>query len=199
MLIFSSLPALRSHSRFVVAVALLASASACKDFTSVEASLPNLSDTTSVYAINGSPPGTPTAVNFFNVAFFRANQGFAFDIAFDIDADGKVVVIPALALATSFSTPYSVGLAIMPGPNESVLEAPKDGYALDSVLHVPVGAVIAVESHDFNVCGIAIKGQSHFSKVSITTIDVAQRRIGLAFTINRNCGFRSFAAGIPRD
>jgi hypothetical protein len=61
------------------------------------------------------------------------------------------------------------------------------------------GQTVAIESHDFGTCAIAIKGNSYVSKISVTEIDPVQRRIGVSFTVNRNCGFRSFAPGIPRD
>jgi hypothetical protein len=60
-------------------------------------------------------------------------------IAFDIDKDGHPVIIPARALATTFSSPYSVGLQKVTGSFESVLDAPKDGYRPDTSTTIAVG------------------------------------------------------------
>jgi hypothetical protein len=192
-----SLP--RSCRPLVLIGAVLAFASACKDLTSSPASLPNFTDTSTVFAINGSPAGAPTAVKLFNGAVLRADQGFEFDLAFDIDADGNAVLIPSRALATPFSTPYSVGIQVIPGTFEALTDAPKDGYKVDSTVAVAKGTVVAIESHDSLLCLYAVKGQSYFSKLVVTDIDLALRKMSVILTINRNCGFRSFASGIPKS
>ncbi len=181
------------------AVIVIAVAGACSNLTSIDASFPNFTDTTDFFAINGSPPGAPNTINLFSGAAARADQGFAYDLAFDIDASGRAVLIPARALATQFSNPYPVGLQVVPGTFAALNEAPKNGYTLDSTLAVSVGTVVAIESHDAATCQFAIKGGSYFSKLVVTAIDVPNRRISTILTVNRNCGFRSFADGLPKD
>lgn len=199
MLTFASLsPARRPLRRVAFTAAVLVAAAACKDFTSVDASFANVTDSNSLYAINGSPPGAATAISLFAGGMVRADQGFGFDIAFDIDANGNALIIPSRALATSYSNPSSVGLQSIGGGFEALTEAPKDGYRVDTVLVALKGAVVAIESHDVNTCSFAIKGNSFFSKLVVTDIDAAKRKIDVTVTVNRNCGFRSFAAGIPR-
>ena len=46
---------------------------------------------------------------------------------------------------------------------------------------------------------LAIKGQSYFSKLVVDSIDLTTRKISTTITVNRNCGFRSFAEGKPKD
>ena len=186
-------------SAFVACVAI-ASLSACKDFTSVNASFDNVTDSLDFYPINGSPPGTATAISLFTGVRSRANETFAYDIAFDIDANGRVVVIPVRALASGLASPVSVGLQVVPGTTFNALDqAPKAGYVADSTVTVGIGAVVAIESHDFNTCQFAIKGQSFFSKLVVTAIDATNRKISTVIEVNRNCGFRSFAPGRPKD
>jgi hypothetical protein len=196
MLTFSA----RFAPRVLLATVLAVTPGACKEFTSIDASYPNATNSETLYALNGAPPGAANAMKFFDGIANRADQGFAYDVAFDINADGDVVVIPSKALATGFSNPYSVGLQSVSGSFESVTSAPKDGYRADTAMTVHANQVFVIESRDqFGTCAYSLKGQSYYSKVVITAIDVEHRRIDMVFTVNKNCGFRSFAPGIPRD
>jgi len=186
-------------ARILTALGLVALVSACKGLTSIDASLQNETATDTVYALNGGPPGSPNAFKFALGIPVHADLSFAFDVAFDIDASGNVIVIPARALATNFSSPYSVGLQTVVDSFPNVLEAPKDGYRADTSTTIPVGKTIVAESRDFNTCLNSLKGQSYYSKLFVTEVDPVTRRIIFVVTVNRNCGFRSFAPGIPQD
>ena len=190
----------RPLSRGLILMGLAGAIAACKGFTAIDPSFQNVTATDTVYALNGGPPNAPNSINFFQGLTDRADQGFGFDLAFDIDKDGNPVILPSKAIATSFSSPYSVGLQRATGSFESVTSAPKDGYRLDTAMVVGIGQTIITESHDlFNACFNAIKGQSYFSKISVTEVDLTLRRLIFTVTVNRNCGFRSFAPGLPRD
>jgi hypothetical protein len=183
---------------------IVASLAACKDFTSIDASFANVTDSDTVYALNGAPAGAVTAFKFFDGTAHRADQSFAFDVAFDIAPDGRVIVIPAAAVATKLvpangAVPYSVGILKSGTSFATTTEAPKDGYVLDSAVTVSVGETLVLQSLDLGVCGFAIKGNSYFSKILITNVDALAKRIAFTVTVNRNCGFRSFEPGIPRD
>lgn len=192
----------RPLARCAAALGLALVLGACKDLTSIDASFQNVTAIDTVYALNGSPPNAPNSLKFYDGVVLRADQGFGFDVAFDIDQNGSVLIIPARSIATSFTSPYSVALLKAPGPFETVLEAPEDGYRADTAMVVTVGETVVAESRDSGmsgVCSFSLKGQSYFSKIVITEIDVPKRRIVFTLTVNRNCGFRSFAPGIPRD
>jgi hypothetical protein len=66
----------------------------CTDLTGVPASLPTLTDSGVVYAINGAPLGAPTALQISTGQLVPASSRFAFDIAFDIDSAGHVLFMP---------------------------------------------------------------------------------------------------------
>jgi hypothetical protein len=186
-------------ARILTGLGLVVQLAACKGLTSIDASLQNETATDTVYALNGGPPGSPNAFKFALGVPVRAGLDFQFDVAFDIDQNGDVVVIPARALATNFSNPYSVALQTVPGDFATILEAPKDGYRPDTSTAIPIGKTIVAESRDFVVCLNSLKGQSYYSKLFVTEVDPAQRRIIFIVTVNRNCGFRSFAPGIPEN
>jgi hypothetical protein len=172
---------------------------ACKGLTSVAASYDNVTAVLTVYPINGSAPGAPTAIGLFAGAPTHADQAFAYDLAFDLDTSGNVVLIPPRQLATLLSSPYSVGLQVVPGSFVALDHAPKSGYTVDSLLVVPLHTVVAIESHDFGRCQFAIKGQSYFSKLVVDSINPTTKRISATVTVDRSCGFYSFANGKPTD
>src|SRR5262249_31414399 len=85
----------RSFRVFVAAAGVvLTLGTACGDFTSVPASLATITDSGTVFAINGAPPGSPTALHLYTGARLAADASFFFDIAFDINAQGDVVLLP---------------------------------------------------------------------------------------------------------
>jgi len=194
----------RPAGRLIVAtlaVAGVVALSACKDLTSVDAGFDNLVDSAGVfYTVNNSPAGTATAINLFTGNRYRADETFAYDIAFDMDSAHRVLIIPSKALATGLSNPYSVGLQKLTGVSfAQVTDAPKSGYVVDSVLAVTLGSVVVIESHDVARCGFSIKGTSYFSKMVITQVDTVNRKISTVLEVNRNCGFHSFALGKPKS
>lgn len=195
-------PSHRPLARSAAALGLALVLGACKDLTSIDASFQNVTAIDTVYALNGSPPNAPNTLKFYDGLVQRADQGFGFDVAFDINQNGSVLIIPARAVATSFATPYSVALLKAPGPFETVLEAPESGYRPDTAMVVNIGETVVAESRDSGISGIcsfSLKGQSYYSKLVVTEVDVPKRRIVFTLTVNRNCGFRSFAPGIPRN
>src|SRR5690242_7042579 len=171
-------PVARPLARGLILAGFAAAIASCKGLTAIDPSFQNVTASDTVYAINGAPPNSPNAVKFFDGLTVRADQSFAFDIAFDIDAAGNPVIIPVKAMATTFSTAYSVGLQMATGSFESVLDAPKDGYRAYTAMAVGVGQTIIAESRDvFVACAYALKGQSYFSKIVVTEVDPVLRRM----------------------
>ena len=195
----TTLPTARTVLRALTGVALVVTLTACKELTAIDAGIQNVTASDTVFALNGGPPRAPNALKFSLGIVARADQSFLFDIAFDIDKDGNIVIIPVKAVTTTFpNNAYSVGLQRMTGSFQSVLEAPKDGYRADTAMTIGVGQTIVAESRDvFGDCAFQLKGQSYFSKLVVNEVDPALKRIVFTVTVNRNCGFRSFAPGIP--
>jgi hypothetical protein len=192
-------PTVRPRVRALTFIGLAAAFAACKDFASIDAGLQNVTASDTVYALNGGPPNAANSIKFFEGNVARADQGFGFDVAFDLDKDNNIVIIPSRALSTSFNSPYSVGLQRMTGEFETILDAPKDGYRPDTSTTIVVGQTIVAESRDvLGVCLYSLKGQSYYSKLVINEVDPTLKRIVFTVTVNRNCGFRSFAPGIPQ-
>lgn len=179
----------------VVAVGALA----CGNFTAVPASLPTLTDSGTVYALNGAPPGAPTALHIFSGQLVPADANFLFDVAFDIDSNGKIVYLPQRALASGLTPSHSVGLRTVPDSFEAVTTAPKTGYRADTALVTSRNVVVVAQSSDANTCGVSLTGSSVYAKIVVTSIDRVARQLKVRFTVDPNCGFVSFAPGIPKD
>ena len=190
-----------SRPRIVVLVAALLSAGAlaCGYFTVLPASLPTLTDSGTVYALNGAPAGAPTALHLFAGQLVPADANFLFDIAFDIDSSGRVVYMPQRVVASALATTHSVGLRTMPDSFEAVTSAPKSGYRADTALVAARNIVVVAQSNDPNTCGISLTGSSIYAKIVVTSVDPATRQLKVRFTVDPNCGFVSFAPGIPKD
>lgn len=199
---------IRSHlrSRLVVlacaaaACAVTGIASACGNFTGVPASLPTIADSGTVYALNGAPPGAPSALHVFTGTLTAANASFLFDVAFDIDAHGNVVVLPQRAVASGLATTHTVGIqADSVDTFDGLTRAPTSGYRADTAMVVKPNQLILVQSSDPNACTVSLTGTTIYAKIQIESLYVAARQLKLRYVTDPNCGFRSFATGVPKD
>jgi hypothetical protein len=172
---------------------------ACGDLTAVPASLPTVTDSGTVYALNGAPPGAPTALHVFSGTLLPATAAFVFDVAFDLDTAGHVLIIPQRVVATGLSSSHTVGLLSVSGDFDALATAPKTGYRVDTTLVTVPGQVVAIQSTDPNACGISLTGTTLYGKVVVTAVDLVQRTLAVRFAVDPNCGFYSFAAGLPKN
>lgn len=175
---------------------------ACRDPIELRATQETVTDTLTVYALSGTPPGYPNAPSIPARQLVPVSGFGGFDIAFDIDASDRVVVLTARRVVSFGPSVPQVGLQIVPGTFESIDAAPRTGYKVDSTVVASEGDVIVLEAVHNNgegdVCTFALS-PNLYAKISIDTIFVATRTIKFRFGYNPNCGYRSFAPGIPTD
>ncbi len=171
----------------------------CRDITGLPASLATISDSGIVYAINGAPAGAPTALDMFTGTLLAADASFTFDIAFDIDSVGHVVFLPQRAVASGLASTHAVGLQLNTGTYESIGEAPSNGYRADTALVTIPGKTVLLQSNDPTACSASLTGTTIYGKVIVDVVDPQTRQLSVRFTVDPNCGFRSFASGIPKD
>ena len=185
---------------FVLAtIALAVAGISCRDLTGVPASIPTITDSGVVYALNGAPLGAPTALQVSTGQLVPANSAFAFDIAFDIDTAGHVVLLPLRTVASGIASSHSVGLQVAQVPFDNLIAAPKTGYRADTALVAAADAVILVQSTDATTCGFAITGSNLYGKLVIRSVDPVKRVLSVTYTVDPNCGFLSFASGVPKN
>ncbi len=190
-----------SKPRFIalLAATLTIAVAACGDFTGVPASLPTVSDSGVVYAINGAPPGAPTSLHVFSGSLLAADANFLFDVAFDIDSAGNVVYRPVATIASGLASTHSVGLQTSTATFDELQRAPGNGYRADTALVTKPNVLVLVRSQDVNACGVSLTGSTLYAKIVVTAIDPTSRQMKVRYTVDPNCGFRSFASGIPKD
>jgi hypothetical protein len=173
--------------------------SACGDPTNLKASLFNTVDTLSVYALSGTPPTYPSGISIVARQAVRVDGFAGFDVAFDINSSGQAVIYPVKLVVASAGGARPVGLQKVPGTFETVLDAPKSGFQTDSAVVAGVGEVVVMEStHNSNgdVCSFSLS-PNLYGKISIESIDLVARIIKIRLGVDPNCGFRSFADGVP--
>ncbi|MBA4073032.1 MAG: hypothetical protein C0497_14535 [Gemmatimonas sp.] len=179
---------------FLLAVAALA-LSACDDPFKLKASYGNEPFVYSLYGISGTgPANAPAALDLVGRSPVRVDGNFKFDIAFDFDGRGKIVILPQKLVGTPITGSRTVALQRISGSYESVLLAPTKGWQLDSALSVLPGEVIGVRLTSAS-CVYQLSSEM-YAKLVVDSV----RTGGLIFgrgVMNPNCGFKSFAEGIP--
>jgi hypothetical protein len=179
-----------------MAVVLLATA-ACDDPFEPRATTAVRTDSFVAYALSGTPVNVPTA---FNVIFFttvRVEPSYGFDFAFDLDEQGRVLIIPVTRIGGAVIANRRVGLQKATLPFDQVTRAPVNGYHYDSTLAMNEGETMLVETLA-DQCPFGTSSLV-YSKFLVRAVDTARRRIAFLLTYDPNCGFRSFLPGIPSN
>lgn len=160
----------------------------------------NTARTVSVFALSGTPPALPAGYYFVTESLVRpqllSSGGVNFEMAFDLNSDGRVSLIPAKVIVPEapIAAP-SIGIQQSSVPFEQLARAPDRGYVYDSTFTGQVGDTFVLQ---LLVSGCTF-GSPLFAKVSIDSIHVAERRIVFSSMVNRNCGFRGLTAGLPTN
>lgn len=195
-----------ARQRAGLAAATFAAAAmlACGDPIAPQPRFPNYADTLGLYALNGAPRGAPTAIHLIAGATFGSagvvtDASFAFDVAVDIDGQGRPVLYPVRALAAPFLGRHRVGIRRETRAFDSITEAPTDGYTHDSVAVLTVGEVVLIESADLEATSTCLVRGFIYAKIVVDSLSVAPRRLFVRVTADPNCGFRSLVPGVPTD
>ena len=176
-------------------VALALGGAACSDTILPEPLNPNLVDTVSLFALDGTPVATQSGYSVVGGGPVRTDITAAFDFLFNIDTLGRAVLIPASALQLS----GNAGIQPLPANTvfDEVLTAPGGFYITDSAVTVLPGDVLAVRSR--LVACDPLGNLYYYAKVGIIGIDAGARRISFEILSNRNCGYRSLEPGRPTE
>jgi hypothetical protein len=186
---------MRRFSTLALLLAVAALAAACGNSTAIRARFRIFSDTISVFALTGSPPTYPAAINTPTAQVVRADGSFSFDIAIDIDAQGRALVYPLRLVATTFGNARSVGVQKLAVPFDTMLLAPTTGYDTTAATVVASGEGFLVRAAS-DYCALDLN-KIVYSKFVVDSVNAATRMVHLRTVVDPNCGFRSFAPGIP--
>ena len=118
---------------------------ACDDPFAPRATTAVRTDSFVVYSVSQTPVSAPAA---FNIVFFttlRLEPTYGFDLVFDIDDDGKVVLLPVRLVGGVLTSARRLGLQLITVPYDEVTRAPTSGYQYDSALTLDVGEAALIE------------------------------------------------------
>ena len=116
-----------------------------------------------------------------------------------MNASGNAVVYPPKLVVNSLAGPRQVGFLKATGSFESVLEAPSTGFGTDaSVVLAPGETVVIQSAHNIpnDICQFALSPYI-YAKITVDSVNVANRILYLRMGVDPNCGFRSFVSGVP--
>ncbi len=190
----SRLTVLLSAATTVGAIAALSS---CGDPTALKAQFENKLDSTILYALNGTSSTLPSGLRLRNRLAIRLDATFAFDIAFDINEAGEVVVYTQRKVANELVPTHPVGLQISDLGFALIPEAPVTDYKYDSLVVLPVGKTLLVDNVDPSCGQFAILGPNIRAKLRVDSVVMAERAIFLHLVVNQNCGYRGLDIGLP--
>ena len=209
----------------LLAIAAAAIAAACRNNTGPVARIRTSTDTLVAYALTGTSPALPAALDltgirsdtsdelFAAVQLERVDSIFEIDLVFDIDsASGQAVLITPRRVANRLASrfvvtgggatpvgPQQVGLQLFgPGTTfEQVQESPSGGFTYDSLARVENGRVVAIQSF-VSDCVTSFQ-QYVYAKLVVDSAKWSEKKVYFRIALNGNCGFRSFREGLPRE
>ena len=180
-------------SRLLFLLCTVAALTSCGDPTRVRARLEPVSDTLTVFALSGTPLSVPTALNTALRQVVRADPAFNYDVVFDINEAGRAVIYPPLLVG-----PFgSAGIQKSTLPFDQLLEAPVSGYDASAAVEVNPGETVVIRAAS-TACARELNAFI-YSKLVVDSVNTTVRTIHFRLRVDPNCGFRSFAEGIPEE
>lgn len=150
-----------------------------------------------VHALTGSPLAVSTAITFPGRSVTRVDGTYNFDVAFDIDASGNVVLMPPELVGQDPNGNRLVGILKGVGTYDQITQAPFTGYTVDSVTVVSRGQAVVVQAQE-PVCLTSNPSAPYlYAKLVIDSVDVVARGIYGRAMIGGDCGYRQLIPGFP--
>lgn len=156
----------------------------------------NIIDTTTVWALDGTPVTDPSGFSIPDRSAVRTDQSAQFDFVFNIDNSGKAVFLPVDLLGLGSVSGLNPGLYITPIPFDSIRTAVTgDMYVFDDTVDVVIGSSYFVRSRV--VCTTLSVPQ--YGKIEVLSVDPVEKSIVFRYLVNNNCGYLGLEPGFPRN
>lgn len=193
---------------FGTSVLLVAAASACSNPFAVKANAAVFDDTIAVYGLSEAPPGAPTALYTASARPVSADPSQNYDLVFDIRRDSAGVlrgfVLPPKVVALFGNAGIRRDSV---DAFEDIKQAPVTGYDDSTAVAVNPGDVLLIQAQTTACSGeVLTQRQFMYSKIVIDSVNTspfdpitnpAGSSIYFRIRVDPNCGFISFADGIP--
>lgn len=172
---------------------------ACGEPLRVQASAPVINRNFELHAFSLAPPSYNSGILTPFAEPVPVTAAGAFDVALDLDAEGRIRVMPVRTIVTPLRGVNRVGLRHAGGSFDGILSAPLGAYVRDSVITVVPGEVVVIEAdRSSDLCAFAIS-PFIYSKLAVLSVNERTGSMAVRFTVDPNCGFRSFEEGIPQN
>jgi hypothetical protein len=192
---------LRYPAAAVAAIAGLALVTGCKDTNILTASLPVATDTLVAYALTGTSASLPSALAVTLRSTVRVDGTGSFDIGFDFDSAGRLIVSPVRVLVNQLSGAPQVGIHTMfDTPFDSIKSAPGGYYKPDTAIVVTPGhpfVLLVNRTTAANICVYDPTPRIYAKVVIDSTTPNTTRAIYMRVTTDPNCGYKSLVPGLP--
>jgi hypothetical protein len=153
-------------------------------------------DTLTIFAINGTAPSDPSALDMASGGIVVPNGTCNFDFAFDINAANNAVIYPVRFICTDLgAATRQVGLQRSAVPFDSVQYAPLHGYVFDSAMVMLPGQTLLLATLAPGC--VTFSDPALYAKLVLDSINLQNRTIFARADIDPNCGFRSLLPGLP--
>jgi hypothetical protein len=183
------------RATILMAAACLVFVAACEDPNANKATFTNADQPFAVAALTGSDVTAPAGLSLANRTVVRIDGVFDFDLAFDLNSAGQVVVLPVGKVGAPLSGTRFLGLKRGGVSYDQLTEAPKSGYISDSTMVITLGAGVVVQSQASN-CVYSLTPYT-FAKITIDSVNPVKRTLYGRALINLNCGLRQLTPGLP--
>lgn len=183
----------------ILLAAFVLPVSACQDLASPSAYTVTVADTLRASALNGTPLGSRSALSVFTPAVIAPDGNLDFDLAFDLDANGKTVLIPVSKVAVCPRI-CQVGLQVITDSTfDQLTRARTRGYTYDTPITIETGQPVMVVAKAI-ACSTDLYSNDLYAKLVIDSVHTAERAIFFRIVTDPNCGFRGLVPGeMPKN
>ncbi len=189
---------MRPITLFSAFCALLAAAalSACGNALSLlPARIENREDTVTVWAASNTPLNLPSGYNIEARQRVRLDQVSSFDFVYDVDRDGRTILLPLGSLVSTGTAGGLPGFLETPTPFDQITIAQQLGYITKDTVTAGIGKVYYLRATLSGTCSL---GVPYYAKMEILAIDAPTRSMRFRIVTNVNCGYRGLELGLPK-
>jgi hypothetical protein len=177
-------------------------AAACGDPFAVKAPFQTVNDSFAISALTRTPGSARALWRIGEFRRYRLDSiGTQFDLGFDLDATGRIVVYPARTITIpppgTIAAPPVVALQATTAAYASADRAPETGYITDTAVVITKGQTVFVRSNSDFCASQSTGGTLLYAKFIVDSVNPVTRELLVRTTIQPSCNFRSFATGIP--
>ncbi len=152
------------------------------------ASIENVVDTVTLFALEATPLERPGAINLVSGETVRTDRTDDFDISFTLDS--TATLWPTLPVGFEARS----GIQQSSESFDQIIVAPDQDYTTEEPVPIAVGDVLVMHSRPTPCFGSTLV---IYGKVEVIAIDATAGTLDLKILINLNCGYRNLQPGIP--